>query len=86
MVQAEIKRTLTGRIISDKREKTRTVEVKWARRHPRYGKVIRGRTKYQIHDQDNESKLGDLVEIKQVRPISKTKSWALVRVVEVFSE
>lgn len=75
-------RTLKGRVISDKRQATRTVEVRWSRRHPQYGKVIEGRTKYHIHDPNNESKLGDLVEIKEVRPISKTKDWQLVQVLE----
>lgn len=74
--------TLVGKVISDKREVTRTVEVKWSRRHPRYGKVMRKRTKLHIHDPNNESKLGDMVEVKPVKPVSKTKSWALVRVLE----
>ncbi len=75
-------RTLTGRVISDKRQATRTVEVLWSRRHPTYDKVMKGRTKLHIHDPNHESKLGDLVEIKQVRPVSKTKTWQLVQVLE----
>lgn len=73
-------RTLTGRVVSDKRQATRTVEINWSRRHERYGKVIKGRTKVHVHDPKHESKLGDFVEIKEVRPISKTKTWALVKV------
>lgn len=74
--------TLVGRVVSDKRQATRTIEIKWSRRHPRYGKVMQRRTKLHIHDPNNESKLGDLVEIKQVRPISKTKTWQLVQILE----
>lgn len=77
-----VTRTLMGRVISDKRQATRTVEVQWSRRHSRYGKVMKGRTKLHVHDPKHESKLGDLVEIKEVRPISKTKTWQLVQVLE----
>jgi small subunit ribosomal protein S17 len=79
-------RTLTGRVVSDKRQATRTIEINWSRRHERYGKVIKGRTKVHVHDPKHESKLGDIVEIKEVRPISKTKTWALVRVLEQKAE
>lgn len=75
-------RTLTGKVMSDKRDKTRTVEVYWSRRHPLYSKVVRHRTKCQVHDPENKSQLGDWVEIRQCRPISKTKTWELVSVVE----
>ena len=77
-----VARTLTGRVVSDKRQETRTVEVRWSRRHEIYGKVIKGRTIVHMHDPENESKMGDLVEIKQVRPISKTKNWLLVQILE----
>lgn len=77
-----VTRTLTGRVTSDKRQATRTVEVNWSRRHPEYDKVMKMKTAYHVHDPENESKLGDLVEIKQVRPISKTKHWQLVKVLE----
>lgn len=75
-------RTVVGKIISDTRDKTRTVEVYWSRRHPVYGKVVRKRTKCQVHDENNTGKMGDWVEICQCKPMSKTKSWNLVRVVE----
>lgn len=78
----KVARTLTGRVTSDKRTATRTVEVQWSRRHERYGKVLRGRTVFHVHDPKHESALGDLVEIKEVRPISKTKNWQLVKVLE----
>ena len=80
--QNQSKSTVIGRVISDVRDKTRTIEVKWSRRHPRYGKVLKGRTKLNVHDEKNETKIGYLVEVKQCRPISKTKTWELVRVLE----
>lgn len=78
----KVARTLTGRVVSDVRDKTRKVEVSSTRRHPVYGKVIKSRTMLHIHDPNNESKMGDLVEIKEVRPISKTKNWLLVQILE----
>lgn len=75
-------RTLFGRVVSDKRNKSRTVVVEWAKRHEIYEKVMRKTTKYHIHDENNESHAGDIVEIKQIKPVSKTKAWALVKVVE----
>lgn len=78
----KVTRTLTGRVVSDKRQATRTVEVNWSHRHERYGKVLRRRTKLHVHDPEHASNLGDLVEIKEVRPISKTKTWQLVQVLE----
>lgn len=77
-----ITRTLSGRVISDKRNKTRTVEVEWARSHPRYKKVVARKTNFQVHDENNTSQLGDRVEIKEGRPVSKSKSWYLVEVLE----
>lgn len=79
-------RTLVGRVTSDKRERTLTVKIEWSRRHPVYGKVVRKHTTCHVHDEDQQAKLGDIVEIKQVRPISKTKTWQLVRVVEAASQ
>lgn len=71
-----------GVVESDKRDKTRKVVVRFQARHPKYGKFIKRRTILHVHDEANESRLGDLVEVAQCRPISKTKSWRLVRVVE----
>ncbi len=71
-----------GLVVSDKRDKTRTVEVDYKVKHPKYGKYLKRQLKFQVHDQDNASKAGDRVEIASCRPISKTKSWRLVRVVE----
>ncbi len=75
-------RTKTGVVISAKRNQTRTVEVSYKVKHPKYGKYLKRRTRYHVHDPNNETGIGDLVEIANCRPISKTKSWRLVRVLE----
>ena len=71
-----------GVVTSDKRDKTRKVEVQFLAKHPKYGKYLRQRTVLHVHDQENASHLGDRVEVEECRPVSKTKSWRLVRVVE----
>ena len=78
----KVKRTLTGRVVSDKMDKSAVVLVERKVRHPLYGKYIRRSTKLHIHDENNECRQGDTVTIKQTRPVSKTKSWALVEIVE----
>jgi small subunit ribosomal protein S17 len=78
--------TTIGVVDSDKREKTRKVVVNYLDQHPKYGKYVRKRTVLHVHDEKNESKNGDLVEVAPCRPLSKTKSWKLVRVVERRSE
>lgn len=70
-----------GIVDSDKRDKSRRVIVGFLARHPKYGKYVRGRTVLHVHDETNTSRMGDQVEIEQCRPISKTKSWRVVRVV-----
>ncbi len=77
-----VEKTVIGRVTSDKRQATCTVEMSWSRRHPRYGKVMKKRTKLQVHDPENQGRLGDLVEVKMVKPVSKTKCWNLVQVLE----
>jgi small subunit ribosomal protein S17 len=69
-----------GVVRSDVREKTRKVEINYSSRHPKYGKYVRRRTVLHVHDEENVSKVGDRVEIAECRPISKTKSWVLLRV------
>ena len=76
------KRVETGIVTSDKAAKTRRVEIPRLVRHPRYGKYVRRKTICHVHDENNESHLGDLVEIIESRPMSRLKRWALVRVVE----
>jgi len=75
------KRTVTGKVISSKMDKSATVLIERKVKHPVYGKYIRRSTKLHIHDADNSCKDGDLVTIEQCRPVSRTKSWKLVAVV-----
>jgi small subunit ribosomal protein S17 len=75
------KRTLTGKVISSKMDKSATVLIERKVKHPVYGKYIRRSTKLHIHDADNSCQDGDMVSIEQCRPLSKTKSWKLVAVI-----
>ncbi|MEY4754003.1 MAG: hypothetical protein RJA44_1678 [Pseudomonadota bacterium] len=75
-------RTLVGKVVSDQRSKTVTVLVERRVKHELYGKIVARSRKYQAHDENNEYKLGDIVEISEGRPISKTKSWVVTRLVE----
>ena len=72
----------TGIVESDARDKTRRVAIGYIVKHPKYGKYLRKRTVLHVHDEDNVSRKGDRVEIAECRPISKTKSWIVLRVVE----
>jgi small subunit ribosomal protein S17 len=74
--------TKVGIVTSAKRDKTRTVAVEYQKVHAKYGKRLRREAKFQVHDESNDSGEGDRVEIAQCRPLSKTKSWRLVRVLE----
>ena len=76
------RRVLEGIVTRDKMSKTRRVEVERLVRHPKYGKFVKRRTVCYVHDEKNESHLGDTVEIIESRPLSKTKRWNLVRVVQ----
>ena len=75
-------RSVQGKVVSDKMEKSFVVAIERKVKHPLYGKFIRRTTKLHVHDENNEAKLGYVVEIRECRPLSKTKSWTLVRVVE----
>jgi small subunit ribosomal protein S17 len=75
-------RTLVGRVVSDKRSKTITVLVERRVVHELYGKIIGRSRKYHAHDEKGEYKMGDLVEIAETRPISKTKSWVVTKLLE----
>ena len=75
------RRVETGVVTSDKMNKTRRVEIPRLVKHARYGKYIRRRTICHVHDEQNESRTGDMVEIMETRPLSKTKHWRLMRVV-----
>jgi small subunit ribosomal protein S17 len=74
--------TVSGRVVSNKMDKTITVVVERQVRHPLYGKIIRRRTKLHAHDENNDCAEGDLVLIQECRPLSKTKAWRLVKVLE----
>jgi small subunit ribosomal protein S17 len=74
--------TLTGRVVSDKMQKTVTVLVERRVKHPLYGKIVTKSAKYHAHDEADECKTGDLVEIQATRKLSKTKAWKVTRVVE----
>jgi len=80
--EANSNRTLTGRVVSDAMDKTITVLVERRVKHPLYGKFIRRSTKIHAHDEGNECAKGDWVTVEQCRPLSKTKAWRLVEVVE----
>jgi small subunit ribosomal protein S17 len=80
MSETQIERTVTGVVTSTGMEKTVTVKVERKVPHPLYKKYIRRSSKLHVHDENNQCQIGDVVTIKQCRPLSKTKSWTLVKV------
>jgi len=80
--QAAENRTLQGRVVSDKMDKTVTVLVERRVKHPLYGKFVRRSTKVHAHDENNECQIGDVVLVEQCRPLSKTKTWKFTKLVE----
>ncbi|MBB3063081.1 MULTISPECIES: 30S ribosomal protein S17 [Microbulbifer] len=82
MAEAELKRTLTGKVVSDKMDKTITVLIERRVKHPIYGKIVSKSTKLKAHDENNDCSIGDVVTIEESRPLSKSKSWALQKIVE----
>jgi small subunit ribosomal protein S17 len=82
MTEQTIVRTVTGKVVSDKMDKTITVLVERRVKHPVYGKYMTRSTKLHAHDETNECNAGDVVTIQETRPISKSKTWKLVRVEE----
>jgi len=78
----KLQRSTTGRVVSDKMDQTIVVLVERMVRHPVYGKFIKRSKKMHVHDAENTCNIGDVVQIQECRPISKTKSWELVKVVE----
>ena len=75
-------RTITGRVVSNKMDKTVSVSVERKVKHPMYGKYLRRSTKYMVHDEDNACNEGDVVTFTECRPFSKNKAWRLVEIVE----
>jgi len=78
----KVLRIQTGSVVSDKMDKSAVVLIERRVKHPIYGKFMKKSTKFHIHDENNECGVGDTVQITECRPISKTKSWKLVKVVE----
>jgi len=72
----------TGKVVSNKMDKTAVVAVERTKRHPLYGKIIKRTKKYKVHDENNECSLGDKVKIMETRPLSKGKRWRLVEITE----
>jgi small subunit ribosomal protein S17 len=79
--EAKVLRIQTGSVVSDKMDKSATVLIERKVKHPIYGKFVKKSTKLHIHDENNECGIGDTVQISECRPVSKTKSWTLVKVV-----
>ena len=79
-------RTVVGRVTSNKMQQTATVSVERRIKHPIYGKYMRRSKKYHVHDEKNELNIGDTVQIKECRPMSKTKSWTLDKVLVAAAE
>ncbi|MGA7181486.1 MAG: 30S ribosomal protein S17 [Thiobacillaceae bacterium] len=82
MSDTKVIRSMTGRVVSDKMAKTVTVLVERSVKHPLIGKVIRQSKKYHAHDEKNEYRDGDVVEIQESKPYSKTKTWTVVKLIE----
>jgi len=82
VTEGKVTRTLTGRVVSDKMDKTVTVQVERKVKHPLYGKVISRSKKYHAHDEQNEYHEGDLVTIEECRPIAKTKAFRVTALIE----
>jgi small subunit ribosomal protein S17 len=82
MSETTSKRTLIGRVVSDKMDKTVTVLIERRVKHPMYDKIIVRSSKYHAHNVDNQARSGDLVEIEECRPLSKTKAWQVTKLLE----
>jgi small subunit ribosomal protein S17 len=81
--QSAVRRTQkVGRVVSDKMDKTVTVEVDYLKPHPLYRKIIRKTNKFHAHDEENTCKVGDLVRIEETRPLSRTKRWQVIEIVK----
>lgn len=77
-----LRKVRVGKVVSDKMQKTIVVAVETKVRHPLYGKTMNRTTKFKAHDENNDAKIGDIVQIMETRPLSKDKRWRLVEVVE----
>jgi small subunit ribosomal protein S17 len=86
MSATNLKRTLTGTVVSDKMDKTVTVLIERKTKHPVLGKIISVSKKYHAHDENNECHQGDVVTIEECRPLAKTKTWRVTKLVEKASQ
>ncbi|MCQ2523773.1 MAG: 30S ribosomal protein S17 [Lachnospiraceae bacterium] len=82
MEERNLRKTRTGKVVSDKMDKTITVAVENHVKHPLYGKIVKRTYKLKAHDENNECKIGDTVKVMETRPLSKDKRWRLVEIVE----
>lgn len=86
MSEVNLSRTLTGKVVSDKMNKTITVLVERKVKHPLYGKIMVRSKRYHVHDENNEFHPGDMVVIEECRPLSKTKAWRVVKLMEKVAQ
>ena len=82
METRNLRKERTGVVTSNKMDKSITVAIKWKEKHPIYGKFVNKKKKYHAHDENNECNIGDTVKIMETRPLSKTKRWRLVQIIE----
>ena len=82
METRKLRKERTGVVTSNKMDKSITVAIKWKEKHPIYGKFVNKTKKYHAHDENNECNIGDTVKIMETRPLSKTKRWRLVQIIE----
>ena len=82
METRNLRKERTGVVTSNKMDKSITVAVKWKEKHPIYGKFVNKTKKYHAHDENNECSIGDTVKVMETRPLSKTKRWRLVQIIE----
>ena len=82
METRNLRKERTGVVLSNKMEKSITVAVKWKEKHPIYGKFVNKTKKYHAHDENNECSIGDTIKLMETRPLSKTKRWRLVQIIE----
>ncbi len=76
------RKSVSGKVVSDKMDKTRVVQIRWTAKHPDYHKTVRKAVKYKAHDEKNASKTGDTVKIMETRPLSKQKRWVILEIVK----
>lgn len=82
MTERALRKTRTGKVVSDKMDKTVVVAIETSVKHPLYKKIVKRTVKFKVHDENNECKTGDKVKIMEVRPLSKEKRWRLAEIIE----